>query len=101
MGFCERPSLPLKDVDEHRDCGRGVSAAWMGRDGADDRFGGSNKRFDCRKSTQTGRKPSRYRDAVVPLADRSGSSAAKDKLPSPSISAASVISGQMVRHVHV
>ena len=54
-----------------------------------------------RRSTQTGRKPSRYWDAAVPLADRSGSAAANEISASHSISAGSVISGQMVRHVHV
>lgn len=62
---------------------------------------GREDRSDGRSSIRAGRYPSRYWDAAVPLADSSGSAAAMDIPSSPSISAGSVISGQMVRHVHV
>lgn len=58
-------------------------------------------RSDGRNSIGAEWKPSRYWDAVVPISDSLRSTAAKSILPSPSISAGSVISGQMVRHVHV
>lgn len=53
------------------------------------------------RSIRTGRVPSRYWDSAVPLADSLGSAAAMDMPSSPSISAGSVISGQMARHVHM
>ena len=45
--------------------------------------------------------PSQYWDAVVPLTDTSYSAAAKETSRSLSISVGSVISGQMVRQVHL
>ena len=39
MGFLDRPALPLRDVDELRDCGQGDGRAWISRGGAEDQFG--------------------------------------------------------------
>ena len=69
-----------------------VVPGWVGMD---PKIGsaGREDRPDGRSSTQTGRKPSRYWDAAVPVADSSASLAANAMSPSPSISAGSVISG--------